>query len=217
MGMRTKKSKQRYIFILFFLALVAVGLLAWKISTLLPPFVSEEEASSANTASFMELAARTYQYSSEQQAALSVTATKAEIQNTCYEYPEPDNESFSLWCGSSVKKTISIQPDAQFITVFLQRLDPVMARESMAISTHAGSNITVDAIVYEADASGRYTSPTCGITITHFPDGNTPKAVKDPSHIIYELSCRARSNSLVPGYKYIDNPGHIFSRSGPAE
>lgn len=157
------------------LLVVVAIVLAFIAGAILKPLSDDLRISSArNTATFKSIAARTNTYSHDQQAALGVIASDTDVQHTCFQYPAANNESYSLWCGSLVSKAITVKPDAQYITDLLKKLDPVVEREAMHITTAAGTNISYDAIVYEAKTSGPYDSLTCTTSVTYFPNGNTP-------------------------------------------
>jgi len=186
---------------------IATIVLAFIAGAILKPLNHDFGVSSTrNTAAFRDIAVRTNMYSHDQQAALGVIANDADIHDSCFQYPDADNEGYSLWCGSSVTKTITVKPDAGYITDLLRKLDPIVERESMRITIPAGANVSYDAIIFEAKTDGPYNSLTCATTVTYFPNGNTPKAVRDPNTLHYELSCRAPSSGIIPGYTYTGKP-----------
>lgn len=188
--------------------LVALAIiLAFIAGAFLKPLNHDLKVSNAhNTAVFKSIAARTDTYSHEQQAALGIAASDTDIRNSCFRYPAADNESYSLWCGSTVSKAIAVQPDAQYITGLLEKLNPIVRRENMRITIPAGTNVAYDAIVFEAKTSGPYNSLTCTTSVTYFPNGNTPKTVRDPKTLHYELFCREPSSGIIPGYTYTATP-----------
>ncbi len=199
--LRTQYARFKKLAFIFLIgAAITLGFIA---GAAIRPFSNDLKISDANnTAMFKNVAEHTNTYGRAQQAVLGVTASDADKKDTCFQYPTPNNESSRLWCGSTVTKTISVQANSQYITTLLKKLDAVVASEHMHVTIPAGTNIAYDAIVYEASASGPYNSQTCETSVTYFPNGNTPHAVKNPEALHYKLSCRAPSSGIIPGYIY---------------
>lgn len=144
----------------------------------------------------------------EQASALEVAVSDADIQKICFRQPDigggPGGGSYELWCGLSVVRSITVEPDATYIIDLLKRLDRVADQQGMRAEIPPGTNVGYDAIVYSATtADSLFGEEGCTTQVVYTPNGDTPGATADQTTLKYKLSCQAPSSQVIAGFEYL--------------